>query len=283
MSKRAYEKRVQKKRDAERAKRKRDRRMRQIRSWAIGVASAALVGVLIWVFLAGGDKTKPAAGKTPTPSSSAAAGTPCAGPNPPAKTSKTYPAYPKNVVDSKKQYEVTMETSCGTVKMTLDPKLAPKAVNNFVFLAQEGFYNGLTFHRVEATAPFQLVQGGDPKGDGTGGPGYEFTIEKPTPKAGDPYVLPGAAPQAKYLRGVVAMANSGGAASNGSQFFIDVSDVGLSPDYTVMGKVTDAASLAVLDKMIKVPLKAAANDPSGQRKTTPDPPIYIIKVTVRAI
>lgn len=244
----------------------------------MAVGAIALVVVLFFVFKPE-SKSKPAAGKTPTPTP---AGVACTGPTPPKANPKTYKAYPATVVKQDKKYEVTMETSCGTIVMVMDPKLAPKAVNNFVFLAREGFYNGLTFHRVEANAPFQLVQGGDPKGDGTGGPGYQFTIEKPTAKADDPHVRTGGAQGSTYLKGVVAMANSGGTASNGSQFFIDVSDVGLSPDYTVMGK-TDDASLAVLQKMIKVPLASPPNDPSGQSRTYPQPPIYIIKVTVREI
>ncbi len=279
MSKRAYEKRIQRKRELEREKRKRERRMRQIRAWVIALTVLGLVGTLITLFLVGGDDTKTAATPTPSPTG-ATSGVPCTGPTPPKASPKTYKAYPATVVSQSKKYVLTMETSCGTVKMTLDPKLAPKAVNNMVFLAREGFYDGLQFHRVEANPPFQLVQGGDPKGDGTGGPGYQFTIEKPKAKAGDPYVVPDGS-GTKYLRGVVAMANSGGAASNGSQFFVDVSDVGLTPDYTVMGKVTDAASLAVLDKMIKVPLTSPPSNP--QTKTLPSPPIYIIKITVAEI
>ena len=94
-----------------------------------------------------------------------------------------------------------MVTSCGTIVIRLEPKQAPVTVNNFVFLADQGFYNGLTFHRV---IPGFVIQGGDPKGDGTGGPGYQFKDELPT----TPYTL-----------GDLAMANAG-PNTNGSQFFI---------------------------------------------------------------
>ena len=93
------------------------------------------------------------------------------------------------------------ETAKGDITLCLDPKLAPNTVNNFVFLARNQFYNGLKFHRVEASF---VIQGGDPKGDGTGGPGYKFNDE---PVSGE------------YTAGAVAMANSG-PNTNGSQFFI---------------------------------------------------------------
>ncbi|MCA1834629.1 MAG: peptidylprolyl isomerase [Actinomycetota bacterium] len=287
MSKGSYDKRLQRKRDLEKAQRRRAKRVRQIRMWvSAGIAVAAVIAILL--FTTGGKTAKPAASKkgTPTPSASptASAGTPCTGPTPPAAHPKTYKQYPPTVVKQTKKYDVTMETSCGTLHMTLDPKLAPKAVNNFVYLAQQGFYNGLTFHRIEEHAPFQLVQGGDPKGDGSGTPGYQFTIEKPKPSATDSYVQSRTdaqthKPSTYYLKGVVAMANSGGAATNGSQFFIDASDVQLGPDYTVLGK-TDAASLDVLNKMIAVPVVAAN---PGQPPTSPQPKVYIIKVTVKEV
>lgn len=267
MSKGAYDKRIQRKREQQKALRRRQKRQRQLR---IGVSIAAALGILAALILAFTSGTeKPTAKPSPSPS---AAGTPCAGPTPPKNNAKKYKALPKQVVNQSKKYQVTMETSCGTITMVLDPKVAPKAVNNFVFLAREGFYDGLTFHRVEANPQFQLVQGGDPQGNGQGGPGYSFEIEKPTPAPGSPYVRPGQGGQATYLRGVVAMANSGGTASNGSQFFIDAGDVALAPDYTVLGK-TDDPSLAVLQKMIAAPLQG----------NTPTTPIYIIKVTVKEI
>jgi len=125
-------------------------------------------------------------------------------------------------------YRVTLETSKGTIVMDLDPKLAPNSVNNFVNLARDGYYTGLTFHRV---VPDFVVQGGCPEGTGTGGPGYRFDDE---PVAGD------------YTLGAVAMANAG-PNTNGSQFFICIDDCRskLAPAYNLFGYVTSGMEVAL--------------------------------------
>ena len=120
---------------------------------------------------------------------------------------------------------------------------APMTVNNFVFLAQQGFYDGVTFHRV---IPDFMVQTGDPTGTGTGGPGYRFNDE-PVKR--------------KYSRGTLAMANAG-PNTNGSQFFIVHKDYPLPPNYTIFGQVTDG--LDMLDKI--------ATTPTGPGKGGPDTP-----------
>src|SRR3954466_4643796 len=107
--------------------------------------------------------------------------------------SKRYSAPPPMTIDTAKTYAATFETSRGTIVVDLFPKDAPKTVNNFVFLAREGFYNGLKFHRV---IPDFMVQGGDPKGTGSGGPGYKFADE----------VGPG---KPKHKAGSLSMANAG--------------------------------------------------------------------------
>jgi cyclophilin family peptidyl-prolyl cis-trans isomerase len=114
-----------------------------------------------------------------------------------------------------------VETDVGTFNVALDAKAAPKTVNNFVFLAREHFYDGVTFHRV---IPGFVVQGGDPQGNGSGGPGYKFADE--LPKAG------------AYKVGSLAMANSG-PNTNGSQFFIITGSQGtqLPPNYSLFGNV----------------------------------------------
>jgi cyclophilin family peptidyl-prolyl cis-trans isomerase len=121
-----------------------------------------------------------------------------------------------------------MKTSKGTITIQLDPKQAPKTVNNFVFLSKQGFYNGGTFHRV---IPGFVIQGGDPEGTGTGGPGYQFADE--LPNAG------------QYKIGSVAMANSG-PNTNGSQFFIvtGANGASLPPSYSLFGQVTEGQSVA---------------------------------------
>lgn len=140
---------------------------------------------------------------------------------------RSYSSAPQMTIDIAKRYIVTLETSRGTIVVRLDPALAPKTVNNFVFLAGARFYDGLTFHRVEDW----VLQGGDPTGNGTGGPGYKFEDEPV---------------KAEYVRGVVAMANSG-PNTNGSQFFILKKDTPLPKQYNIFGNVS--AGLDIVDKI----------------------------------
>jgi cyclophilin family peptidyl-prolyl cis-trans isomerase len=127
----------------------------------------------------------------------------------------------EQVTDPARRYLATLDTDRGEIEMTLDSKRAPKTVNNFVFLAREGFYDGLTFHRV---VDGFVIQGGDPEGTGRGGPGYRFEDE---PVQGD------------YIAGSVAMANAG-PNTNGSQFFISTEDnrTRLTKSYNLFGQVT---------------------------------------------
>ncbi|MBI4261996.1 peptidylprolyl isomerase [Candidatus Uhrbacteria bacterium] len=115
---------------------------------------------------------------------------------------------------------VRLKTTKGDIRIALFSDEAPKAASNFLKLAKDGFYDGLTFHRREEGF---VIQGGDPNGNGTGGPGYKFEDE-PVKR--------------KYTRGIVAMANSG-PNTNGSQFFIMLRDTPLPPSYTIFGEVTD--------------------------------------------
>ncbi len=129
---------------------------------------------------------------------------------------------PEMQIDPKKSYSITIETDQGNIEIELYPQYAPKTVNNFVFLAQEGFYDGVTFHRVINNF---MVQGGDPTGTGRGGPGYRFEDEF----AGNPL---------KHERCVLSMANAG-PGTNGSQFFIThAPQPHLNGKHTVFGKVT---------------------------------------------
>ncbi len=135
--------------------------------------------------------------------------------------SKQYSAAPAMSIDASKKYAATFETSRGTIVADLFAKDAPKTVNNFVFLAREGFYDGTTFHRV---IPDFMIQGGDPTGTGSGGPGYRFEDET----KGNPH---------KHRVGSLSMANAG-PNTNGSQFFIThvVTDW-LDGKHTVFGQV----------------------------------------------
>ena len=133
---------------------------------------------------------------------------------------------PGEVVAAGEQASVVMETSEGSFTIELDTRQAPKTANNFAYLTEEGFYDGLGFHRV---VPGFVIQGGDPRGDGTGGPGYK--VVEPPPKG------------TRYTPGVVAMAKSGSekAGTSGSQFFIVTGQGGasLTPDYALVGRVTE--------------------------------------------
>ena len=141
-------------------------------------------------------------------------------------------------------YTVTISTPKGSMVLELDPELAPVTVNNFVSLARDGYYDGLTFHRV---VPGFVIQGGCPDGDGRGGPGYRFQDE---PVKGD------------YHLGAVAMANAG-PDTNGSQFFICIENLKgrLDKNYNYFGKVTDgmdvALSIQVGDTMESVTVESA--------------------------
>jgi peptidyl-prolyl cis-trans isomerase B (cyclophilin B) len=120
----------------------------------------------------------------------------------------------------------TVETSCGSFVIELDTKGSPTTANSFAFLAEEGFYDGTIFHRI---APGFVIQGGDPQGTGTGGPGYSVT--EPPPQ------------DTTYARGLVAMAKTAvePPGTSGSQFFVVTApaDAGLPPDYAVLGQVTE--------------------------------------------
>jgi peptidyl-prolyl cis-trans isomerase B (cyclophilin B) len=149
------------------------------------------------------------------------------------------------VIDPAKSYTATFETSRGQIVLALDAKSAPKTVNNFVFLAQDGFYNGLTFHRV---IPDFMIQGGCPEGSGRGGPGYRFADEF----AGNPNT---------HERGVISMANAG-PGTNGSQFFIThVPCPWLNGKHTVFGRVTSGLDVVDAikggDKITSVTITAA--------------------------
>lgn len=144
---------------------------------------------------------------------------------------KKYSAYPAMVIDPKKKYTARITTTKGVIDVDLFADRAPLTVNNFVFLAKEGFYNGLLFHRVISDF---MIQGGCPLGTGTGGPGYRWDDEK-------------AALAIKHERGSLSMANAG-ANTNGSQFFIThvVTDW-LNGKHAVFGKVKSDKDQAVVD------------------------------------
>lgn len=153
---------------------------------------------------------------------------------------KQWSSSPAMQIDPEKEYKATMETNRGTIEIDLYPEHAPKTVNNFVFLAREGFYDGVPFHRVISDF---VIQGGDPTGTGRGGPGYSFEDEV----EGNPL---------RHETGVLSMANAG-PNTNGSQFFITHSpQPHLDGRHTVFGKVTQGQDVVNTiqegDEMTKV-------------------------------
>ncbi len=255
-------------RQAERDRRKR-RRSRITGTTAI-VVGVALLGTLgLFVFR---DNAKDKANATPSASVSAsaspsAATTVACGATAPKDASQSKPTFakpPKMTIDPRKTYTATMLTSCGTIEMRLNPKAAPEGVNNFVFLADKGFYDGLTFHRIVKDF---VIQGGDPQGNGKGGPGYGFPIET------DKHVTFDKA-------GVVAYAN-GGPDTNGSQFFITLQatpqlDPTPQGSYTIFGNVIKG--MDVVQKIGKIP--GTSNPGIPGENSVPTMTVYIEKVTI---
>jgi cyclophilin family peptidyl-prolyl cis-trans isomerase len=165
----------------------------------------------------------------------------------------TFTAEPPMTIDTAKKYTATIDTSCGKITVDLDAKGAPHTVNNFVFLADKKFYDGLTWHRVVKDF---VIQGGDPKGDGSGGPGYTIAEEPPT----DGYKL-----------GSLAMAKTGAPHSTGSQFFIVTGQNGTSlpSQYSRFGMVTGG-----LDVAQKLESFSTGDGP-------PTRPLYIFSITIK--
>ncbi len=152
-----------------------------------------------------------------------------------APKKQKFDAAPEMGINPSKRYTATMETSMGTLVIALDPIAAPITVNNFVFLAAQHYYDGIIFHRIIQGF---VCQGGDPDGNGRGGPGYRFVDELPKP--------------GKYQIGSLAMANAG-PNTNGSQFFLisGPSGVQLPPAYSLFGQVVKG--LDIVEMMQNVP------------------------------
>jgi len=147
-----------------------------------------------------------------------------------SSTKKTYTSPPPMIIDTNKQYTAVIETNKGKLVLELFAKDVPKMVNNFVFLAREGFYDGVAFHRV---IPGFMAQGGDPTGTGSGDPGYKFADEFTSHK---------------HVTGAVSMANAG-PNTNGSQFFITYApQPHLDGKHSVFGQLTEG--MDVLQKLV---------------------------------
>jgi cyclophilin family peptidyl-prolyl cis-trans isomerase len=184
--------------------------------------------------------------------------TACGATAPPPAQEMQFDAPVDQQLDPNTPVTATISTSCGDIVIQLDPKLAPEAVNSFVFLARQGYFDGTVFSRI---VPGFVIQGGDPTATNTGGPGY---------------VLPDEYPAAgfAYDRGAVAMANAG-AGSTGSQFFIALGATGLDPNYSPLGTVIEGD--ATLDAIANVPVGPNA---TGVETSRPLETVYIDSVTI---
>ena len=162
-----------------------------------------------------------------------------------------YAAAPDFTIDLATTYSAVLRTNHGDITVQFDAEGSPQTVNNWIFLAREGFYDGVIFHRV---VPGFVIQGGDPTGTGRGGPGYQFRDE-----------LEG---KGLYSRGTLAMANSG-PNTNGSQFFICLDDVGLPHSYTIFGSVISGMDA----------VDAVADAPRSGEKPVADCVIQSVEIT----
>jgi cyclophilin family peptidyl-prolyl cis-trans isomerase len=219
----------------------------------------ALSCACLAVLAACGSSSKPSATTSPPATSSPAAPAlpaGCVSTIPPKTNKPSYPSPPPMTIDTAKTYVAHVSTTCGTFDISLAATIAPKTVNSFVFLARHHFYDGLTFHRLVRDF---VIQGGDPKGDGTGGPGYDLATEPP--KDG-------------YQRGSVAMANAG-PDTTGSQFFVAVSADGArnlgGPPYLYSDLGTVTKGFDVIQKLMTF---ASATDGPPTR------PLYMFNVTI---
>jgi cyclophilin family peptidyl-prolyl cis-trans isomerase len=191
------------------------------RRWIILAAFAVVAAVVVAAILVGRG-----GGGEDTAAQASAAG--CKRVPQPKPRNVSLPA-PKQTVRRGERLTAVVATSCGTFDVALDTTRAPKTANSFAYLAEEGFYDGLTFHRI---VPGFVIQGGDPLGNGSGGPGYSVD-EKPPPNLA-------------YTKGTVAMAKTSAEppGRSGSQFFVVTSaDAGLPPEYALVGRVSQGMNV----------------------------------------
>jgi peptidyl-prolyl cis-trans isomerase B (cyclophilin B) len=267
-----------------RAAKERKRRIYTIvgSSVAALVVIGAIVATVVVTNRDSGSQTASAATSTPTSATSAASSAPGQLPAfaapanlgancqyPPStgeKASKqNNPPRTGKVPTDPPQVSASMTTNQGNIGLQLDNAKSPCTVNSFASLAQQGFFNGTPCHRLTTSEGLAVLQCGDPTGQGTGGPGYQFDNEYPTnqfqpddPKLQEPVVYP---------RGTLAMANAG-PGTNGSQFFLVYKDSELPPNYTVFGTI-DQTGLATLDKI------AAAGTADGSQDGKPKDDVQV--------
>jgi len=221
---------------------------------AFAVLAALAVAALAVLLTACGGSSDSTSSASPTTTTSTTEEAGCKQVKAPPPKSVSFKA-PKQVLKPGEEATAVVKTSCGTFAIALDTKRAPKTANSFAFLAEEGFYDDLTFHRV---VPGFVIQGGDPEGTGTGGPGY--TVDEKPP------------PNLAYTKGIVAMAKSSAdpPGRSGSQFYVvTAADAGLPPEYALVGKVSKGW-----------PAVAAIEALAGGPEERPTQTVLIEKVTI---
>lgn len=248
-----------------RAERAKKRKQLTIAGSVLGVAVVVGAVAVVFAITRGGDEPETTASDTPSADTLItdgrseplpetvncaypAAQAPAAKPNTPPRTDA--------IPTSDEPLSYSMETSQGNIGLTLNNPQAPCTVNSFVSLANQGYFDGTSCHRLTTSAGLQVLQCGDPAGTGQGGPGYEFADEFPVDQynVGDP----AASQPISYPRGTIAMANAG-PGTNGSQFFLVFGDSKLPPAYTAFGTIDDTG-LQTLDKIAAGGVEGGAQD-----------------------
>ncbi|MFH8790155.1 peptidylprolyl isomerase [Streptomyces roseoverticillatus] len=247
--------------------RRKARRRNAVIAAALAVVLAAGVTAYATGALSGDDKkdttdaAAPETSKAPTAPSKGP--DPCAKPAPGSPAAKTWKSEPEMGIDKSAAYAMDLKTTCGTIDVKLDAANAPHTVNSFNFLAGEGYFDHTKCHRL-TTSGIYVLQCGDPKGTGSGGPGYTLPDEnlKDSKLKGN-----------VYPAGTVAMANTGQPHTGGSQFFLVYQDSPLPPTYTPFGTI-GAEGMKTLKKI------ADAGEPSGAGDGAPNATVVIDKATV---
>jgi cyclophilin family peptidyl-prolyl cis-trans isomerase len=277
--KRTRDRQLARQHERRQAERLQQQRKRQTTRAVVVLVIALVAGGIAYFALAGGDDTQAGAsgatGSTgeptgPTSSPKTVKPTPgpaevaCGGTEPKAATEpKPQFSEPEQVVKQGTTYAAEVQTSCGTIVIELLADQAPQTVNSFVFLAQQGYFDGQRFHRLDTS--IDVIQGGDPTGTGSGGPGYSIPDE-----------LTG---NESYGPGTLAMANAG-PDTGGSQFFLITGDAGhnldANPAYTIFGMVVEG--LDVAKRIQELPIQDPSAGIQGQQ---PKQSVYIEKVTIR--
>ncbi|OLF13685.1 peptidyl-prolyl cis-trans isomerase [Actinophytocola xinjiangensis] len=267
------------KRKLERQLTRRAERVKRRRIWGVGltvIVVVAVVGLVYWLANLGPEDSE--AATNPTEEETAPANTTdgsCAYTENPAEQPPAEAGLPDDPAQTPSDgtVKITVTADQGVIPLTLDRALAPCTVQSIEHLAKAKYFDGTVCHRLTNSESLKVLQCGDPKGDGTGGPGYTIPDELPTDLADAPN-NPTGEPLKIYPRGTLAMAN-GGPDTGGSQFFMVYGDSTLPPNYAVFGKV-EAPGLTVLDKIAQAGITPGSSPDDGAPKT----PVNIKTATV---